>query len=141
MREISRLYHVMGLLRHRVHREMPLQHIALLLAVSEQPGITMPELMRVLDMPQGTVSRNVKTLSSYVDRTNVVALRKGYDLLRTQPDAANRRVLAVYLTSQGEVLIRDLARTLRMRNSGECVLDGLERRESAMPGCFEMVVQ
>jgi len=112
MKEISRLLAAMELLRKRVNKEMPGQHIALLLMVAENPGITMPELVQALGMPQGTVSRNVKVLSNYVEYEEGVARRKGRNLLRTQPDHENRQVLAVFLTGRGEALVEELAKTL-----------------------------
>lgn len=113
MTEISQLSAALGVLRQHVHKELPLQHITLLLAVSEYPGITMPELMRLLEMPQGSLSRNVKVMSSYVARENGVAVLRGYNLLRTERDPGQRRVLSVYLTSRGEALIKTLAGKLR----------------------------
>lgn len=112
MKEISRLLAAMELLRKRVNKEMPSQHIALLLTVAQSPGITMPELVQALGMPQGTVSRNVKVLSNYVEHEKGVTRRKGRNLLRTQPDHENRQVLAVFLTGRGEALVEELARTL-----------------------------
>jgi len=112
MREISRLLAAMELLRKRVNKAMPSQHIALFLAVAENPGITMPELMDFLDMPQGTVSRNVKLLSNYVEQEAGVTRRKGHNLLRTQPDPENRQVLAVHVTGKGHALLKELAGTL-----------------------------
>ncbi|AMV73348.1 MarR family transcriptional regulator [Desulfuromonas sp. DDH964] len=112
MREVSNMLEAMELLRRRVHREMPIQHIVLLLTVAENPGITMPELVTRLDMPQGTVSRNVKILSSYVEWENGVARTRGRNLLRTLPDADNRHVLAVFLTGRGEALVQELGRTV-----------------------------
>ena len=112
MREVTRLLAAMELLRKRVHKEMPIQHIVLLLTVAENPGITMPELVASLDMPQGTVSRNVKIMSSYMEWDNGVARTRGRNLLRTLPDADNRHVLAVYLTGRAEALILELGRTI-----------------------------
>lgn len=119
MTEISQLWAALGVLRHHVHKELPLQHITLLLAVSEHPGITMPELMKLLDMPQGSLSRNVKALSRYIEREKGVAVSRGYDLLRTERDPRQRRVLTVYLTSRGEALIRTLAGKLRPQQLDE----------------------
>lgn len=98
--------------RNRVHRELPLQQLHLFLIVARQQGITMPELMAVLDMPQGTVSRNVKALSHYLKWQNGIAVPHGRGLLRTLPSADNRHVLAVYLTGRGEALLEELARCL-----------------------------
>jgi len=112
MVELERLLKVLELVRNKVHRELPLQQLVLFLAVVERPGITMPELVEALGMPQGTVSRNVKVLSHYVEWQDGVAVPHGRNLLRTQPCEANRQVLAVHPTGRGEALAREIARVL-----------------------------
>ena len=86
-----------------------MQQLVLFLTVVENPGITMPELVDLLGMPQGTVSRNVKALSHYVVWQDGVAVPHGRNLLRTQADEDNRHVLAVYPTGRGEALAREIA--------------------------------
>lgn len=113
MSEISRMFAAIEFLRRRLSKGMPSQHVTLLLAVAENPGITMPELCRLLDMPQGTVSRNVKVLSHYVEREgDSVLSSRGHGLLRTQPDRLNSQALAVYLTGRGEALVQELGQIL-----------------------------
>lgn len=118
MREITKLVKAMELLRQKISKELPIQHIVLLLKVAEKPGITMPELSDVLDMPQGTVSRNVKVLSHYGERTEGQEGKpskfevKGYDLLRVEPDMYNRKSLAVYLTKKGEEIVEKFGASL-----------------------------
>lgn len=112
MSRIQPLFDVLQLLRSRVNRDLPIQQALLLLAVAERPGVTMPELMQLLNMPQGTVSRNVKALSHSVSLQNGIAVPRGYGLLRTMPSVDNRQVLAVYLTVRGEVLIDEVASLL-----------------------------
>lgn len=102
---ISKLSKVIEVLRNQLSKDLPSQHIALLLSVAESPGVTMPELCQMLDMPQGTVSRNVKLLSYYRDNKNE---NKGYGLLETEPAQQNRYQLAVYLTPEGERLVQKL---------------------------------
>jgi len=134
MTEVSRMLEAMELLRKRVHREMPIQHIVLLLTVAENPGVTMPELVSRLDMPQGTVSRNVKVLSSYVEWENGVARSRGRNLLRTLPDAENRHILAVYLTGRGEALVQELARTVNSGRSEGRAAIAVRRSDYAASG-------
>lgn len=112
MSEISRLLKILELVRSKVHRELPLQQLVLFLTVVENPGITMPELVELLGMPQGTVSRNIKALSHYVVWQDGAAVPHGRNLLRTQADESNRHVLAVYTTGRGEALAREIARSL-----------------------------
>lgn len=126
MNPINRLFDILQLLRRRVNRELPIQQALLLLAVAERPGITMPELMQLLDMPQGTVSRNVKALSHSVSLQNGVAVPRGYGLLRTMPSVDNRQVLAVYLTGRGEALVEEMSRLIGgdLTGGSEAIADG-----------------
>lgn len=129
---VTNLLKVLELVRGRVHRELPLQQLQMLLTVAERPGITMPELMATLDMPQGTVSRNVKALSHYVVWQNGVAIPHGRGLLRTLPSVDNRQVLAVYLTGRGEVLADDIARLLSVEGADETDRAGYLNNQVAM---------
>lgn len=117
---MSRLLNVLKFLRGRLNRDLPIQQAVLLLTVAENPGITMPELMVALDMPQGTVSRNVKALSHSVSLQNGIAVPRGYGLVRTMPSVDNRHVLAVYLTGRGEALVEELAQRLGGHGGYEC---------------------
>lgn len=112
MREVAHLFDALRLFRQRVSKNMPTQQILLLLTVARHPGITMPELIQTLDMPQGTVSRNVKALAHSVSWQSGIAVPHGYGLLRTLPSVDNNRVLAVFLTGRGEALIEELARQI-----------------------------
>lgn len=108
MNEINRIARVVEHLRKNVNKDLPSQHLAIFLAVAERPGITMPELIRQLDMPQGTLSRNVKLLSRFIDQEGGKPVLRGHDLLRTSPVPTGRHALAVYLTDKGEFLLREL---------------------------------
>lgn len=113
MQEINRLIGVVEILRKSIRKDMPSQQIALLLTVAENPGVSMPDLCEMLDMPQGTLSRNVKALSSYVDRSGRIAEVRGQGLLFTEQCRANRHALAVFLTEKGLALIDELAEAIR----------------------------
>jgi len=121
VQEIGNLRKILELLRSKVHRELPLQQLVLFLAVIEKPGITMPELVVSLAMPQGTVSRNVKALSNYLVWQDGVAVPHGRNLLRTLPDEANRHILAVFPTGRGEALAGEIARGLRVETGADRV--------------------
>jgi len=107
--EIKKLSRVVNLFRRELNKDLPSQHIAMLLTVAMQPGITMPELCKELDMPQGTVSRNVKLLSAGASRNGSDSARKGYGLLETDQASTNRYQLSVFLTSKGERLMEQVA--------------------------------
>lgn len=118
--QIDRIWKIIELFRKQLNKDLPSQHIALLLAVARQPGITMPELCKELDMPQGTVSRNVKLMSHYCDKNEISTTKKGYGLLETDQASDNRYQLAVFLTAAGQELIEELTRIIGNENATEC---------------------
>ncbi len=113
MKEISHLFYVVEMFRNRLSRQLPTQHISLLLLVAERPGITQAELSNLLDMPQGTVSRNLKLLNYYLERDQCGSSAKGYGLLITRPLEEGAYPLGVFLTPKGEDFILDVVAELR----------------------------
>lgn len=79
------------------------------LAVCNNEGITTLELSDYLDMPQGSLSRNLKKLGIY---KNSKGEKAGFDLVQARPDYENRRTLAVYLTDRGRRLKAELKKIL-----------------------------
>ena len=112
MHEIARFAASVQILRQSLSKELPSQQIVLFLTVVQRPGITMPELCRQLNMPQGSVSRNIKALSDYAERVDGVLVTKGYGLVKTEPDRFNPHCLAVYPTAKGQRLAHSLATVL-----------------------------
>ena len=108
--QITQLSEVITCLRVELNKDLPIQHIALLLAVVEQPGISMQDLMDRLDMPQGSVSRNVKLLAD---------LGRGYGLLRTGQDVVNRKQVVVFPTEKCLLLIEKLCRLIMEKPQDE----------------------
>ncbi len=96
---ITKLSDVITCLRTEVNKDLPIQHIALLLAVIQQPGVSMQDLMEYLGMPQGSVSRNVKLLSTP---------GRGYELLYTSQGLINRKQVVVFPTEKCSDLIENL---------------------------------
>jgi DNA-binding MarR family transcriptional regulator len=97
--QVTQLSGVITCLRMELNKDLPIQHIALLLAVVQQPGVSMQDLMRCLGMPQGTVSRNVKLLSGR---------GRGYGLLRREQDLVNRNQVVVLPTARCINLVEKL---------------------------------
>lgn len=98
-RNVAKLSDVITCLRTELNKELPIQHIALLLEVVQQPGISMQLLMGRLDMPQGSVSRNVKLLSTP---------GRDYELLHTEQDLVNRKQVVVFPTEKCIDLVDNL---------------------------------
>jgi len=131
MNEINRLTKVIEHLRKTVNKDLPCQHLAIYLAVAENPGVTMPELIRQLDMPQGTLSRNVKLLSRYMVHEKGQSVAKGHDLLRTESVPTGRHALAVYLTDRGEFLLREIEDIMADASPQVRSVAGVEARKAA----------
>ena len=124
MTDLGRLFDAVEMLRKQVKKDMPSQHIALLLTVSQHPGASMPELCDLLEMPQGTLSRNVKVLSSYGECSERFAKVEGLGLLYTEQDKDSRHARAVFLSEKGQAVIDDLNAVLN---------PDLENNKKSMP--------
>jgi len=85
-----------------IFRELPLQHLAIIQLVAERPGITQPEISETLKMPQATTSRNVSKLSVHVVKHKGTWKDRGYGILKVEPDSADSRKLACFLSQKGE---------------------------------------
>lgn len=105
LRALSR---AVRLIRQEVNHEMPIQQVAMLLEVSLNEGITMSDLGRSLKMSQGSVSKNCKLLSQFIDDGEL----RGFGLLSTEQDLAERRRFIVHTTSKGKEFLRRLADAL-----------------------------
>jgi DNA-binding MarR family transcriptional regulator len=103
--QVTQLSDVITCLRTELNKDLPIQHIALILAVVQQPGISMQDLMDSLGMPQGSVSRNVKLLSSP---------GRGYGLLRNEQDLVNRKQVLVFPTEKCIDLVEKLCRLMQV---------------------------
>lgn len=121
------LFRALEYFREKIDKDLPMQHVSILLAVAASPRITMQELSRILGMPQGSVSRNVKILSKYNRKPTEAEKAKGQKgpieagrgLLHADPDLTQRKHLAVSLTTKGFDLIRGLDRILSGEPLGE----------------------
>jgi DNA-binding MarR family transcriptional regulator len=90
-----------------------MNQLAVLVAVfgKDAAGATLSEIGQLLGgMSQSSVSKNVRALSRFmVPGTDRVV---GHDLLRSEPDLANRKRMRVFLTSRGSELVNVLAACL-----------------------------
>lgn len=109
MDSIARLHRAIELLESNIEEGNSVRQIRIFLAVAEHEGISMPDLAALLDLPQPTLSRNIKLLSRYTEvGPNGERQVKGVDLLTTGPDIDYRRRFAVYLTQKGRELTQKL---------------------------------
>ena len=108
--KVTQLTEVITCLRVELNKDLPIQHVALILAVVTQPGISMQDLMGRLDMPQGSVSRNVKLLSNQ---------GRGYGLLRTDQDEVNRKQVVVFPTEKCLHLVEKLCHLIQVEQQDE----------------------
>lgn len=118
MRELACLFTTVELFRKRLSRQLPTQHISMLLLVAAHSGITQAELSEILGMPQGTVSRNIKLLACYYESESRTGRVKGYGLLETRPLNTGAYPLGVYLTPKGEDLIYEIVEGMRAEPAG-----------------------
>lgn len=102
LRSLSR---AVRLIRQEVNHELPIQQLAMLLEVSLNEGVSMSELSRSLKMGQGSVSKNVKLMSQFID----AGVLKGFGLLSTSQDLAERRRFIVNTTAKGRDFLQRLA--------------------------------
>lgn len=107
---VTKLADVITCLRTELNKDLPIQHIALILAVVQKPGISMQDLMARLDMPQGSVSRNVKLLSDK---------GRGYGLLRNDQDLVNRKQVVVHPTEKCLDLVEKLCSLMQVEMQEE----------------------
>lgn len=83
-----------------VDPEMPAQQMMVLLAVAEEPDLTMAKLAEVVGISQSSTSRNVAALAQ-VHRKGL----PGHDLVFAYEDPMERRRKLVRLTSKGTRLM------------------------------------
>lgn len=106
--KLRSLRNTVRIVRKEVNHELPIQQLAMLLEVSLNEGVSMSELGRCLNMGQGSVSKNVKLLSQFIDGGEL----KGFGLLSAEQDMAERRRFIVHTTAKGKAFLAKLAETL-----------------------------
>jgi DNA-binding MarR family transcriptional regulator len=107
-RGLLALRRVVRIIRTDLSHELPVQQLALLLEVAGNEGIGMPDLSRALKMGQGSVSKNVKLMSKYIEDGQM----RGFGLLATEQDLQERRRFVVYTTPKGKEFMNKLAEAL-----------------------------
>jgi len=90
-----------------VNPEFPSQQLAILLAIADEPGVAAVELCKRLDIQPGSMTRNTKSLSKYIeiDPKTGQKVTKGLDLIYMTPDIENRKRLGLFLTEAGKEFV------------------------------------
>src|SRR5210317_492167 len=73
------------------------------LTVAMEEGLTSPELVEQLQMPQQTLSRKIRSLGQTVDESGEF---QGYNLIRIVPKG---KAHSLYLTDEGRALWQDFS--------------------------------
>lgn len=103
---LHKLLRVIAVFQRETIVDFGVPQLAIFLQLCIKPGLTMPEIEEILNIPQTGVSRNIKKLSKYTEAGYKGV--KGYDLVYTRPDLYERRRLAVFLTDKGERLKKEI---------------------------------
>lgn len=105
--KLQAFFKIQEMLRKEFGGEYAPQQLSIFLLVALRPGITHTEIMSALDMPQGTVSRNIAKLT--LRRHPDTGREMGYGLVENRTDELyDARRNAVYLTAKGKQLIQRL---------------------------------
>ena len=92
--KILELYNCLEMIRREFRGDYAPQQLSILLIVAAEPGITQPDLAKLLMMPQPTVSRNCKKLA---EGYGLVVIKDNFEF--------NYRRRELHLTKDGESLI------------------------------------
>jgi DNA-binding MarR family transcriptional regulator len=110
---IIKICELITFLRKNVHPDFALPQWAIFCAVARKGKMTLPEIMKELDMPSSSASRNVKQLTQWIDDSGRHHEVKGYDLLKVEPDLYERRSLLVSLTPKGETVLAEVLKIMQ----------------------------
>jgi DNA-binding MarR family transcriptional regulator len=94
----------------KLDAEMPAQTIGTLLCVAVEPGISVSELAKRLNLKRSAASRNVAALSA--QRSKSSASRKGYGLIAYKDDPDDSRRWTLHLTEKGEQFVAVIRKTM-----------------------------
>lgn len=114
--EIGKLNEVIKLF-DAVCQKANLPHYKVFMVVAEREGITMPELCKILNMPQGSLSRTVSELAVF-DKKGARGpsglIESGAEgVVKVLPDSVHKKRFAVFLTKKGKTLRDDILKVMR----------------------------
>lgn len=96
--------------RENIYHDMPVQQFQILCEIAANPGISGVEIRKKMDIPGGSLSRNLKQLSKhmYKDRYSGKTEPRGYDLLDIQIDPYETRARVYRLNAKGKALMKEI---------------------------------
>lgn len=101
------------LFRDEVFTELPLQQLYMVLITARYEGLSQQDFMSHLNVPAGTVSRNLSKLGSkFVEDRSGNLVDVGYGLLETRSDPDDSKKNTVHLTKRGKRFIQKLKECL-----------------------------
>jgi DNA-binding MarR family transcriptional regulator len=86
---------------NQIGEHVAFEQVRVFIAIALHQGITLPDLEKIVDMGQTATARNVKRLSRYMSRGEIL----GYDVVRTERDLRYPKRLACSLTARGKAII------------------------------------
>ena len=92
--------------REEVQSDINIQQLDILLRVAANEGITQPDLREQTGLMAGSVSRHLSKLSYYKHPRD--GSKAGLGLIRQSQSFENRREFAVFLTTKGKQLIKQI---------------------------------
>jgi len=115
MAQINERFHAAVIaLREHVHPTMPLQQLDLLCFVSRNPNCSQLDICDGMQMTQGSASRNLRTLGSYMERLpNGKERPGGLGLIEVRIDAYDPRKRNYRLTPKGNLAVEAINRIIR----------------------------
>ena len=106
LKEISRGLNLTKALRD-FHSDFPPNGLAIFISIAKQEGSSSTELMKRLDMPKATVSRNLRMLSDVLSPH-----KPGMKLIKLHHDPDDYRVRRAYLTPKGKAFLESIIKAL-----------------------------
>ena len=113
--EIKKLRAAVSLIRQDIFGDIAMGQFEMFLFIADHEGVTQPELIEVLGMSQGAISRNCAKLSSKIVRmksgdssSGFYEEDRGYDLIEQRQDEIDSRRKALFLTELGKLVVEKL---------------------------------
>ena len=109
MATLQQLEESIRFLRKEVSEELPIRYLGILVYLCRKQEAGVSQIASDLDIALGSISKAVKLLSEYADRTPDGKMElRGYRLLKTTQDPFERRRVIVSVTEKGHEVVNRL---------------------------------